>query len=1059
MADKQDDTPQQPAHTPGQAAPAPATTAGTQQPPQQPHHGAQGYHGKLHSKHAAHSNPEQGQASPASASSGAATPNAPSRAYQGNANPKYYNNKRNSYSQKINTHNNQYAGGYAFTPNMYGGAYYYPYPYPQGMVPGMNMPGYSQLPQQVHSPLQQYPTASSPGVSKVKITDKEGNLVDLEKKSSASTSATSTPGSAHAQVAAVPAAFSPSPAAPAASLASPVSAPSSASPAAAAPATPAAPADPNAPPKLSAAEEFRRKILEKAQIAQKKKDEEKAKAAAAKEQAKSPAPAAPAAPAAAPATPAPAAAPVAAPAAPAAAPAPAPAPAPVASTPAPAPVTETHAPEPAAKAAEPVAEPAAEPVAEPAAKAAEPVAPAPASEPVAQAEEPAAPAKEAEPAAESTPEAKSTPEPLPEKTETQEETPVSKSVDEEPEATTENVNEDASAEDTSAATEADAEDDNEDKAADADDSHVDDEDAGDDESVFDLSLYFNRLATANPIDDPFSFSYPYPLTGVDLRWKAGLKKYRYDPQFLLQFRDFVQYPIDDAWKEKLEGLGIVPNKRSGSGSSLRMNPNRVNLMTGGRFNGSLPGRMGQFDGRQNSRGGSKRRGGSSAGGPRDKSLRNRNQSKRGGRERDEEPPKPAEEVKPLVPSANRWVPRSRAKNVEVKLAPDGTPLLDTEDIERKTKSALNKLTLEMFEPITEDLLTIAKQSIHEDDAKTIKQVITLTFAKACDEPYWSTVYAQFCAKMLKDIPEEIKDVNTLTKSGEPATGGDLARRLLLTTCQTEYEKGWVDKLPTNPDGSPLEPEMMSDEYYQMAAAKRRGLGLVKFIGNLYILNMLNDQVILHCLRDQSKNVVDPSEDSLENLAQLIKTVGPRFETSERNKAALSMIYDNIQQILENCKLSSRIKFMLMDLQDLRKSNWRSGKQESGPKTIKEIHNEAELKRIEEGRAQAEKRRQNKGSYNNSGYGGGDSRSNSTRGGSNWGSRKDNRDNRDNRGPSKDSRGFTSVPRSQSNRPTPDTSMNASQMSPRENSKRTDSMASNIFAALDGDDDDHDAGAN
>ena len=39
----------------------------------------------------------------------------------------------------------------------------------------------------------------------------------------------------------------------------------------------------------------------------------------------------------------------------------------------------------------------------------------------------------------------------------------------------------------------------------------------------------------------------------------------------------------------------------------------------------------------------------------------------------------------------------------------------------------------------------------------------------------------------------------------------------------EYEKGWTDKLPTNPDGSPLEPEMMSDEYYAMAAAKEEVL--------------------------------------------------------------------------------------------------------------------------------------------------------------------------------------------------------------------------------------------
>lgn len=156
----------------------------------------------------------------------------------------------------------------------------------------------------------------------------------------------------------------------------------------------------------------------------------------------------------------------------------------------------------------------------------------------------------------------------------------------------------------------------------------------------------------------------------------------------------------------------------------------------------------------------------------------------------------------------------------------------------------------MFEPITDDILNLANQSKWEDNAKTVREIISLTFAKACDEPYWSSMYAQFCAKMCTQMSDEIKDVNICLKNGEFAKGGDLARRILLTTCQTEYEKGWTDKLPTNEDGTPLEPEMMSDEYYVMASAKRRGLGLVKFIGHLYILNMLNDQVILLCLRDQ-----------------------------------------------------------------------------------------------------------------------------------------------------------------------------------------------------------------
>lgn len=912
-----------------------------------------------------------------------------------------YHNKRlnNNYSQKGANHVNPYS--YGIPPSVYpGGAYYYQYPSYPGAMQGY----YPQLPLLMQAAsMQHYPGMPGMPISVPGGADSGADSEDPLKSSagaSASNSAASTPAFVPSQLAVPekPISASASPVAPAAvvspatgSAAVPVSSPT----------PPTASAVPAAAPASStmssAAEEFRRKIRERAakakQAAEEKAAAEKAKLAAA----------------AAAAT---------------------------AATADKVEIPVPSKPEPVEKKTEAPAETKAdleqktpEPVKE--------VAPAAASTPV-----PEVPVETKEEIKE------------PETVAVEELSSVpAQSSDVAPEADAEVAPAVKAEEDVQTESQAEAEttseaatgevsepiDENEDE-----DDLEEDEDEEDDEDVFDLSAYFSRVASAKEIEDPFAFTYPAPLVGVDQKCKEGKKKYRYDPNFLLQFKDVVLFPIDKEWKENLEGLGIVPNRRAPG--PQRMNSARFAGSPSGRMNGGA-GRQGQYDGRQNSRTGSRRRGGSSTGGPRDSSLRNRGQSRRGQNKDSQEPPKPAEDVKPLVASANRWVPRSRLKKEEVKTAPDGTVLLEKDEVERKVNSSLNKLTLEMFEPITEDLLTIAKQSRWEEDAQTIKQVISLTFAKACDEPYWSAVYAQFCAKMLKEIPEDLKDVNTLTKSGEPATGGDLARRILLATCQSEYEKGWIDNLPTNEDGTPLEPEMMSDEYYIMAAAKRRGLGLVKFIGNLYILNMLNDQVILHCLRDQSQNLTDPSEERLESLAQLITTVGPRFEASDRNKAALKMIFDNIQQILDNCPLPSRIKFMLMDLQDLKASNWRSLKPESGPKTIKEIHNEAELKKLTESKAHAEKRRQNKPSYGSGGFGGGDSRSNSTRGGSSWGNKKDSRVP-----PIKDSKGFTSVSRSQSNRPTPDTSMSSSHMSPRENSKRTDSMASNIFAALDGDND-------
>ncbi|KAL6449962.1 hypothetical protein SBY92_000747 [Candida maltosa Xu316] len=585
---------------------------------------------------------------------------------------------------------------------------------------------------------------------------------------------------------------------------------------------------------------------------------------------------------------------------------------------------------------------------------------------------------------------------------------------------------------------------------------------------FTISQFLDRLKIATPIEDILATKYPENIQGVDASKQLPGKKYRYDPQFLIQFRNVVNYNIDPVFKAHLESMDIHPNgmKRSGSTRDGSYRGGLPGKLPGGipaRFNG--PGGKGnsQYEGgRQNSRSGSKRggRGGSS----RDRSTRKGgNPSKRGGRgemrEKTEEElakeAKPAEEVKPLEKSANRWVPKSRQQKKEVRTAEDGTIILEKEDIERKTNSLLNKLTLEMFTEISNEIIAITNQSKWEKEAETVKQIISLTFAKACDEPHWSEMYARLCAKMCTSISDEIKDESIVLKDGSVPSGGVLARRILLSTCQREYEKGWSDKLPTNPDGSPLEPEMMSDEYYAMAAAKRRGLGLVKFIGHLYNLNMLNDQVIF----DQSKNTVDPSEDSLENLVQLIKTVGEKLDSNESTRSMIRFVFENVEKIINGIELSSRIKFMLMDLQDLRAAKWKSSKADAGPKTIEEIHRDAEIKKIEEERAKMEKKRK-QNQYGN------DSRSNSSRGGSSWNNNNNNNNsNNNNNNNNNNSQGSNTsfVKKSQSfvNQRTGSNRSPASiQSAPsssdlqRESSKRSESTQINRFAMLGaGDDDD------
>lgn len=474
------------------------------------------------------------------------------------------------------------------------------------------------------------------------------------------------------------------------------------------------------------------------------------------------------------------------------------------------------------------------------------------------------------------------------------------------------------------------------------------------ENKLTVTQLLDRLKAAKPIEDIYAFTYPEGIEAPDARYKKSHIKYTYGPTFLLQFKDKVKVTADDEWVQKAASKIVIP---PGMGKGSR--PRDPSLFGGaGRMNSGRDfGKSGSYrnmDGRSNSRNSSKRKSKRMVDDRRSNrgytSRRDRERERERGEDDRREDDKPKEDVAPLVPSANRWVPKSRQKKTEKKMAPDGvTELLEKEEAERKMKSLLNKLTLEMFDTISADILAIANQSKWEEQGETLNVVIEEVFIKACDEPHWSSMYAQLCGKLVKDLDPEIKDENN-----EGKTGPKLVLHYLVARCHAEFDKGWADKLPANEDGTPLEPEMMSDEYYKAAAAKRRGLGLVRFIGFLYRLNLLTGKMMFECFRRLMKDLSNaPSEETLESVVELLSTVGEQFESDSfstgqmalEGSALLDSLFAILQNIIENAPISNRMKFKLVDIRELRElKHWNSNKKEDGPKTIQQIHEEEERQR-------------------------------------------------------------------------------------------------------------------
>ncbi|KAL1915503.1 uncharacterized protein VTP21DRAFT_6627 [Calcarisporiella thermophila] len=305
---------------------------------------------------------------------------------------------------------------------------------------------------------------------------------------------------------------------------------------------------------------------------------------------------------------------------------------------------------------------------------------------------------------------------------------------------------------------------------------------------------------------------------------------------------------------------------------------------------------------------------------------------------------------PLQKSENRWVP-----TVQVEKSPSSTTdtdQLSLEIMQRKVKSLLNKLTLEKFDSISEQIIEFANRSRNETDGESLRSVIQLVFEKATDESNFATMYAQLCRRMMERVHPEVKDESLLMPNGRPTMGGHLFRKYLLTRCQEDFERGWKFDVPQTENG---EVDIMSDEYYAAVKAKRRGLGLIRFIGELFKLSMLTEKIMHGCIQKLLANTADPEEEEMESLCQLMTTVGKQLDRPEARPNIMEQYIARLQQLTENPKLPSRIKFMLMDVIDLRVNRWIPRRDSNAPKTIAQIHEAATREERDRERENAIKR--------------------------------------------------------------------------------------------------------
>ncbi|XP_061689117.1 eukaryotic translation initiation factor 4 gamma 3 isoform X4 [Syngnathoides biaculeatus] len=291
-----------------------------------------------------------------------------------------------------------------------------------------------------------------------------------------------------------------------------------------------------------------------------------------------------------------------------------------------------------------------------------------------------------------------------------------------------------------------------------------------------------------------------------------------------------------------------------------------------------------------------------------------------------------DEVK-LQKAENAWKPGSKRECVV-----EDPETLRTQELFRKVRSILNKLTPQKFSQLMKQVtdLTI-------DTEERLKGVIDLVFEKAIDEPSFSVAYGHMC-QCLAELKVQIADKPNNTVN---------FRKLLLHRCQKEFEKDKVDDVvfekkqkELDSADSSTERERLQEELEEAKdKARRRSIGNIKFIGELFKLKMLTEAIMHDCVVKLLKN---HDEESLECLCRLLTTIGKDLDF-QKAKPRMDQYFHQMEKIVKERKTSSRIRFMLQDVIDLRLHFWVSRRADQGPKTIEQIHKEAKIEEQEEQR--------------------------------------------------------------------------------------------------------------
>ena len=156
----------------------------------------------------------------------------------------------------------------------------------------------------------------------------------------------------------------------------------------------------------------------------------------------------------------------------------------------------------------------------------------------------------------------------------------------------------------------------------------------------------------------------------------------------------------------------------------------------------------------------------------------------------------------------------------------------------------------------------------------------------------------------------------------------------------EKEEGEVPAKPKTPEELDLEERRkIKNREDRMRDSRRRMLGNIRFIGELFKKEMLTARIMHTCIMKLLNEKKNPDEEDVEALCKLMATIGRLIDRPDA-KSHMDAYFKRIQGLSANQAISSRHRFMCQDIMEMRSKGWRERRKQEGPKKIEDVHKDA-----------------------------------------------------------------------------------------------------------------------